>query len=337
MGDIMTWKTVSKYRNLIYGFAAIWIVLYHLYTKFYWPDVPVFSQFLKVGNMGVDIFLFLSAVSLGFSIEKNTTKEFYKNRFKRVFITYLLIAGPFMVWKYFIMAPITSKTVVDFLLEISTLSYFWTKEGIFPVWYVPCIMFFYLVYPLLYKLKKKNNLYLVILIIVSILGEIFLKEVNSPVYIFTERTMSRIPIFLVGMLCTDYVKTAKPIKQTTLILIILSGIAGFVLTGWFSRYLDLVYERYLYAPMSIAFIVGFGYVAQKLENTKFHNATNKALIFCGAISLEIYLVHVCTIRILSTCNWLNLAHHIYYYIGLVVFSVAVSYGFSKLTQKILKA
>ena len=149
--------------------------------------------------------------------------------------------------------------------------------------------------------------------------------------------MSRIPIFLIGMLCTDLVKTAKPIKKPTMLLILLSGIVGFVLTGWFSRHLDLIYERYLYAPMSITFIVAFGYIAQKLENTKFHTFTSKLLTFCGGISLEIYLVHVCTIRILSTCNWLNLAHHIYYYIGLVVFSVAVSYGFSKLTQKILKA
>lgn len=330
----MTWKTVSKYRNLIYGFAAVWIVLYHLFTKFYWPQIPVFSQFLKVGNMGVDIFLFLSAVSLSFSIEKNTTKEFYKNRFKRVFITYLLIAGPFMVWKYFIIGTVTTKSVVDFLLELSTLSYFWTKEGVFPVWYVPCIMFFYLIYPLLYKIKKKNSLYLIILIVVAVIGEIFLKEINSPVYIFTERTMSRIPIFLIGMLCADFVKEAKPIKNSTMILIILAGIVGFILTGWFSKYLELVYERYLYAPMSIAFIVGFGYVAQKLENTKIQKTIGKVLTFCGGISLEIYLVHVCTIRILSTCNWLNLAHHIYYYIGVLVFSIVVSFGFSKLTKLI---
>lgn len=333
----MTWKTISKYRNHIYGFAAVWIVLYHLFTKFYWPQIPVFSEFLKVGNMGVDIFLFLSAVSLGFSIEKNTTIEFYKNRFKRVFITYLLIAGPFMVWKYFIMGTITAKSVVDFLLELSTLSYFWTKEGVFPVWYVPCILFFYLVYPFLYKLKKKNNLYLVALIVLSVLGEIILKEINSPVYIFTERTMSRIPVFLIGMLCTDFVKNAKPIKKSTFLFIMLAGVIGFVLTGWFSKHLDLIYERYLYAPMSIAFIMGFGYVAQKLENTKFYNTTGKLFVFCGGISLEIYLVHVCTIRILSTCDGLYLAHHIYYYIGVLVFSVVASYGFSKLTKLILKS
>lgn len=332
----MTWKTISKYRNHIYGFAAVWIVLYHLFTKFYWPQIPVFSQFLKVGNMGVDIFLFLSAVSLGFSIEKNTTKEFYKNRFKRVLVTYLLIAGPFMVWKYFIAGSITVKTVVDFLAELSMLSYFWTKEGVFPVWYVPCIMFFYLVYPLLYKLKKKNRLYIVAIMVIAIIGEIILKKINSPVYIFTERTMSRIPIFLVGILCTDLVKNAKPVKKSTFIFIMLAGVAGFVLTGWFSKQIDLVYERYLYAPMSIAFIMGFGYTAQKLENTKFQKGVGKILTFCGGISLEIYLMHVCTIRILSSYNALNLAHHIYYYVGVLVFSLVASFGFSKVTKLIIK-
>ncbi len=321
---------------MIYGFAALWIIVYHLFTKFYWPQIPVFSEFIRVGNMGVDIFLFLSAVSLSYSIEKNTTKEFYKNRFKRVFITYLLIAGPFMVWKYFIMGTVTGKSIVDFLLELSTLSYFWTKEGVFPVWYVPCILFFYLVYPLLYKLKKKNSIYLIILIAAAILGEIFLKEINSPVYIFTERTMSRIPIFLIGMLCADFVKEAKPIKKPVMILIMLAGLLGFILTGWFSRHLDLVYERYLYAPMSVAFIVGFSYIAEKLKNLKIQNSINKSLTFCGGISLEIYLMHVCTIRILSQLNLLYLVHHIFYYVGLVTFSVAVSYGFSKLTQLILK-
>ena len=67
-----------KYRNHIYGISALWIVAFHIYHMIYAPLVSGISIVLQTGNMGVDVFLFLSAIGLSYSVEKNNLSTFYK-------------------------------------------------------------------------------------------------------------------------------------------------------------------------------------------------------------------------------------------------------------------
>lgn len=331
---IHTWKTIFKYRNLIYGFAAIWIVLYHIHQK-YPLDVPVLSPVLKMGNMGVDVFLLLSAVGLSYSIEKNDTKTFYKNRLKRTFITYLLIAGPFIVWKYFISQSVTAITVPSFALELSTLSYFWTKEGTYPFWYVPCILLFYALYPVLYKLYKKNKLYLVALIAISIIAEILLVYINSPIITVTERTFSRIPIFLVGILLSDCVKKEKKIALPWVVLsfiILAITMVIYPVTNLYKYHVIIV--RYLYGIMAIALIVAGAFIIELIKRFKATDIFIKIFSFFGAISLEIYIVHVAIIRVLTHYKLHHLVHWSIYYAGILITAIILAFGFSKLSNLI---
>lgn len=67
---------ISKFRNEIYGFSIIWIVLFHgaainkVDYSFGCSVLYPLQAFLSIGNVGVDIFLFLSGVSLLFICEK---------------------------------------------------------------------------------------------------------------------------------------------------------------------------------------------------------------------------------------------------------------------------
>lgn len=330
-----TWKTAFKYRNLIYGLAAIWIVFFHIHEK-YWLGIPIVSNIINCGNMGVDVFLLLSAVGLSYSIEKNDTKTFYKNRLKRTFVTYLLIAGPFIVWKYFISQSITPMTVPNFALELSTLSYFWTKEGMYPFWYVPCILFFYALYPVLYRLYKKNKLNIVGLIVLSIITEILLVYINSPVITVTERTFSRIPIFLVGILLSDYVKKEKKISLPWVIasfVILAVTMVIYPVTNLYKYHVIIV--RYLYGIMAIALIVAGAFIMELIKRFKATDVFIKIFSFFGAISLEIYIVHVAIIRVLTHYNLHHLTHWSIYYAGILVAAIILAFGFSKLSNKII--
>jgi peptidoglycan/LPS O-acetylase OafA/YrhL len=333
---IHTWKTIFKYRNLIYGLAAIWIVLYHIHLK-YPLGVPVLSPLLKLGNMGVDIFLLLSAVGLSYSIEKNDTKTFYKNRLKRTFITYLLIAGPFILWKYFIAQSITLMTVPNFLSELSTLSYFWTKEGTYPFWYIPCILLFYALYPLLYRIYKKNKLYIVGLIIVSVIAEILLVLVGSPIITVTERTFSRIPIFLTGILLSDYVKKEKKISLPWVIvsfLVLAITMVIYPATNFYKY--NVIIVRYLYGVMSVFLIIAGAFVMELIKKFKITDIFIKIFSVLGGISLEIYVVHVAIIRVLTHYNLHHLVHWSVYYAGILISAIILALGFSKLSNKIIR-
>lgn len=94
---IFNWKILMKYRNTLYGICAVWIVFFHVYNLLYQPKIHIISQLISMGNMGVDVFLFLSAVGLAYSLEKNTLVDFYKNRVLRVYFPFLIISVPFFL------------------------------------------------------------------------------------------------------------------------------------------------------------------------------------------------------------------------------------------------
>lgn len=77
-----TWQLISKYRQAIMGIAIIGIVLFHYYEdlvrmKFTInPIVKIFSY----GNLGVDMFLFISGVGLYFSYKSNSNKRIFYDK-----------------------------------------------------------------------------------------------------------------------------------------------------------------------------------------------------------------------------------------------------------------
>ena len=321
-----------NYRNAIFGFSAIWIVFYHIYSVYRLPNIPIVSQIINMGNMGVDIFVFLSAVGLSFSIEKNSLKEFYYNRVKRVLLPFLLISVPFYVWDALAVYGVNIKALSEFLLNITTLS-FWCRKGA-PAWYMSFVLVTYAIFPLLYKLKKKHKWTLVLLIALSIITEIFLKFIESPIYTFGERVLSRIPIFLIGMIVADFVKENRKINKLfsfSTISIACAGAICIVLSNP-----DIVIVRYIYAFMSISIILVLSFILDKIQNISTLKPLVGILNFCGSNSLEIYLIHTFIIRFLSYYNLLHMTHYMVYYVTIFGASIMISSGIKILASYITK-
>lgn len=79
----ITWKDLSRYRGELMGAAIIFIVLFHAPLA----RADAFFGLRRCGNIGVDMFLFLSGIGLWYSWVKTPSfKQFYKRRLLRIFL-----------------------------------------------------------------------------------------------------------------------------------------------------------------------------------------------------------------------------------------------------------
>ena len=68
---------ISKYRGELMGAAMLFIILFHVSL----PRNDLFFGLRRMGNIGVDIFLFLSGVGLWYAWMKNASlKHFFLRR-----------------------------------------------------------------------------------------------------------------------------------------------------------------------------------------------------------------------------------------------------------------
>lgn len=283
------------YRNEVFGFAAIWIVLFHVYGTVRigsFPGSYLAANLLVMGNSGVDIFLMLSAIGLYAAMEKNRPLSvFYRNRVIRVVIPYLLVAVPYFAWYDLLWAR---DGLWQFVANVSSLN-FWLRDD-FPVWYVSYIMVMYAVYPLLYWLDRKSgHISTVVLIAASVLLEYVCWKTGSPIYANSEKALSRMPVFLSGILLAPHILHCGEKKihpgWAAAAFLAWAGMFWFIARIW----PHLIIRRYLYGFMSLCFLVVFSFARKYLPC----KPLNGILARVGGISLEVYVVHVLLLRIVG--------------------------------------
>lgn len=136
---------LSKYRTELMGIATIMILLCHA-QPFGVQLPPILSKLLTYGNQGVDIFLFVSGMGLYYSLEKihgaSQLLHWYKKRYKRILIPYLIIATPFLLY----ITVENDENMWYFIKLISTIS-FWTDH--IGAWYIALLIPLYFISPLI--------------------------------------------------------------------------------------------------------------------------------------------------------------------------------------------
>lgn len=337
-----SWNNIMKQRNSIFGIAAMWVIFFHTYRVLKMPNIIGLSHIFSIGNIGVDIFLFLSAIGLSFSIEKNTIVNFYKNRIKRIIVPWILIALPYFVW-FEVLDGFVIQDISSVSLDVSTLSFWFASDfANLATWYISFIVILYAIYPFLYRIYKYNRWYiLIILFFVIIFQILFMSDISffsqlklpftrikiSSIFKGWEIVISRIPIFLLGIFFSDYVKCNKQIDKKRLIIqFVLFSIAFFL-----SFKCIFPYERYMYGIMTIAFVILSGFILSKLKIKWIHRLLN---VF-GVNSLEVYLIHAVMIRIIQVSNFIYSRYWIVYYIVITGLSIFLSIMCRKLSDKLI--
>lgn len=155
-------QQISKNRNFLFGLACIFICTHHLTVRVY--EGVVAKAYMLIRSLcavGVDVFFFLSAIGLYFSMEKNSNFiNFYKRRIFRIFPTFLIISIPWYWYSDYYL----HKDWLSWFGHFTSLAYWFNGSG---DWFISAILFWYLIYPFFYKIFYKFSLSLSCLLVIN--------------------------------------------------------------------------------------------------------------------------------------------------------------------------
>ena len=109
---MVKFEDLSKYRGELMGLAILFVILFHIGM----PQSNFFYPLRRLGNIGVDMFLFVSGMGLWFSWTRSrlgkkldgngamgirqATIRFFKHRYKRIYPVWIIVASVFYIGKY---------------------------------------------------------------------------------------------------------------------------------------------------------------------------------------------------------------------------------------------
>ncbi|MCQ2976407.1 MAG: acyltransferase [archaeon] len=276
---------VSKNRGFIYGFAILMIMFFH--STFSIPNEIAFKPIILLKNfcnIGVDLFLVVSGISLYFSFEKDSNiLHFYLKRVLRVVIPTLLVTIPWFLYH----DVINNRNVSKFFLDFLGISLF--VDGDRSIWFITLILFCYIIYPFVNKLFKKfkwNLIVPIILILLNICLNLLLSNFASNFFNNTEIFFRHIPIFIVGSYLGKFVFEKREVKCNKVILITLSIllIAAYLAIEGILGSVFGIFQRYIISFLSLFLLILLSLLGQI-------KIFNKILSPLSLFTLEIYLFH----------------------------------------------
>ena len=278
---------ISRFRAEQMGAAMLFVILFHVALDRGDP----FYGLRRCGNVGVDIFLFLSGVGLWFSwVKTPDMRRFYRRRLLRIVPTWLVVATAFYLPDY-LGARRFSRSIVDLIGDITINWDFWLHDEL-TFWYVPAIMALYLVAPWYMRLVQSRPIYrwLPLLMVVWCVMVQLVLPIHQAVG-HLEIFWSRVPIFFIGINFGELVRTRRQLPGESVWLLLLT----FLMTFGTCLYLEqvrhghfpLFVERMLYIPFTVCTVLVMNRIFRRTPQW-----VNSAFRFVGALSLEAYLIHI---------------------------------------------
>lgn len=285
---------ISRFRGELMGAAMLFVILFHVSL----PRSDAFFGLRRMGNIGVDIFLFLSGIGLWFSWMKEAEaslgfgrrlRRFYWRRLVRIYPAWLLMASLFYVPDY--LGPRKfSQTFADLLGDVLVNWDFWLYDEL-TFWYVPSIMMLYLFAPFYMSLIHRHPVYKwlpVVMVMWCILVQ-WVTPIHQAVG-HLEIFWSRVPIFFIGVNMGEMVRRRESIDGAGIWMILL--MFGMALSA--SLFLEqvrhgqfpLFIERMLYIPLTVTSVLLLNRVFRRTPSW-----FNGVFKWVGALSLEAYLIH----------------------------------------------
>lgn len=286
-------KNINYIKHLdgLRGIAIIFVILYHVNPK-------TFSG----GYIGVDVFFVLSGYLITkklLSTEKISVKEFYVNRFKRLYPATLFVILLSTIVVLFIFTPSNLKdylqSVVSTIFFSSNIlfytenSYFHTDALLKPLlhtWSLGIEEQFYIFYPLfILKFKKRKNLALLFLTLFSLtlsittLPELAKANYFLPIFRFWEIGF--------GCLVFTFYNKLSPILRQKISLQYLSVITLFVCLFVFNADTSFPGINALIVVIATCLLI----LLDNPDSLLYKLLTLQYLINIGKLSFSLYLVH----------------------------------------------
>lgn len=289
----MYWGDLSKYRSQIYALSILWIVVFHVMEIFLdkFPASWFFTIVFNNGNIGVDIFLFLSGISMFYSMKRyevlngKNLADFYKRRFGKILKVYIVFCIPYLLVRDVFVYNDVSKFISQVLFFDRNVSSFW---------FLIAILICYFIYPAVeFLLRKKKNNIIVCCVVVYIIGLCYLRIRHEYFYGLYEILLTRIPIFVIGALFSKKVYlnkkiTLKEFSFFMLMIFMKTPIVYAMSRVELTMNLASVFSRLLMGWMGIGIIFIMIMIVKEYENSSLDYWVKRI----GTFTLEIYVFHI---------------------------------------------
>ena len=314
---------ISRFRAEQMGAAMLFVILFHVALDRGDP----FYGLRRCGNVGVDIFLFLSGVGLWFSwVKTPDVLRFYRRRLLRIVPTWIVVATAFYLPDY-LGARRFSHSIVDLIGDITINWDFWLHDEL-TFWYVPAIMALYLVAPWYMRLVQSRPVYrwlplLMVIWCVMVQWVLPIHHAVGHIEIF----WSRVPIFFIGINFGEMVRTRRQLSSDAVWLLLVT----FLMTFGTCLYLEqvrhgqfpLFVERMLYIPFTVCTVLVMNRIFRRTPQW-----VNSSFRFVGALSLEVYLIHIHFVLVYVQ------PYHLGYWLTFLV-TVAITLPIAWLLQRLI--
>ena len=314
---------ISRFRAEQMGAAMLFVILFHVALDRGDP----FYGLRRCGNVGVDIFLFLSGVGLWFSwVKTPDVLRFYRRRLLRIVPTWIVVATAFYMPDY-LGARRFSRSLVDLIGDITLNWDFWLHDEL-TFWYVPAIMALYLVAPWYMRLVQSRPVYrwlplLMVIWCVMVQWVLPIHHAVGHIEIF----WSRVPIFFIGINFGEMVRTRRHLPGEAVWLLLIT----FLMTFGTCLYLEqvrhghfpLFVERMLYIPFTVCTVLVMNRIFRRMPQW-----VNSSFRFVGALSLEAYLIHIHFVLVYVQ------PYHLGYWLTFLV-TVAITLPIAWLLQRLI--
>lgn len=314
---------ISRFRAEQMGAAMLFVILFHVALDRGDP----FYGLRRCGNVGVDIFLFLSGVGLWFSwVKTPDVLRFYRRRLLRIVPTWIVVATAFYLPDY-LGARRFSHSIVDLIGDITINWDFWLHDEL-TFWYVPAIMALYLVAPWYMRLVQSRPVYrwlplLMVIWCVMVQWVLPIHHAVGHIEIF----WSRVPIFFIGINFGEMVRTRRQLSSDAVWLLLVT----FLMTFGTCLYLEqvrhghfpLFVERMLYIPFTVCTVLVMNRIFRRTPQW-----VNRLFRFVGALSLEAYLIHIHFVLVYVQ------PYHLGYWLTFLV-TVAITLPIAWLLQRLI--
>lgn len=292
------------YVDALRGLAILAVVLVHCaqYGSNAYPGV--ISTILAKGQMGVQLFYVMSALTLFLSYERRLTKELHPDR-------------NFFIRRFFRIAPMYYLGILYYLWQNGRGPNFWTGfgpgitdaniaanftflHGFNPYWFNSLVpggwsiaveMCFYLLIPFLFRWVRDGRAafraFLVVLLVRLVLHVVMLKlQPIDNTWLWREFLYyylpSQLPVFMLGILL-HYVLRGRP-EDHAMRPLDLFAFAGLLI-------LHLATGREVLIPPHVLFGIAFVLLAWTLAHKPFRLVVNPVVRHIGMVSFSLYLVH----------------------------------------------
>ena len=289
-------RKISDARPHLMGLATLWVVFFHsIRLNFYQPWLlghphlmDVLNRLREEGNCGVDIFFFLSGLGLFFSwtrlqeTSEHPLLDFYKRRASRILPPVLVASVLYYGW-------IGTKGTRDWLGKILFLNNFSSSQEGNQYWFFALLLLLYLCYPLIWEIIDRwRTPGAMILIAVTVLGPLMLRRIFSETYfIKTEILWTRIPIFVVGVLCGWLIRRGIRIPVWIPIACLpLAALTWYEIRLIPEEYLFL--RRYAYGVLTVFIALSHAWLCMLWKK---RGRLYRIVTTIGSYSLEIYLIY----------------------------------------------